>query len=111
VKKGREQSKHQSQSKIQCFENGCDSQSKVVPFSNEVVEVLTEKDHKLLTLTQLGKELNVSPDFVKDMRTMGFPLPIGGKTTLTYAMNWLNHNPNFREDARILKLSRSPKRF
>jgi hypothetical protein len=86
-------------------------QSKAVPFPDDAVEVLTEKDHKLMNLTQLGRELNVSPDFVKDMRTIGFPLPIGGMTTLTFAMTWLNQNPNFREDARILKLSKSPKRF
>ncbi len=109
MKIGRKQSKHQSQ--IPYTEEGSNGQSKVVQFSNDAVEVLTEKDHKLLNLTQLGKEFGVSPDFVKDMRIMGFSLPIGGKTTLTYAMDWLNHNPNFREDARILKLSRSPKRF
>ena len=79
-------------------------------FPNEAVEVLTEKDHRLLNLTQLSTELNASYDFVKDMRKMGFELPIGGMTTLTFAMAWLNQNPNFREDARILKLSSRPKR-
>lgn len=88
-----------------------DGRSQIVHHSNDTVEVLTVADHKLMNLTQLRRELNVSPDFVKDMRTMGFPLPLGGMTTLTFAMTWLNQNPNFREDARILKLSKSPKRF
>ena len=81
-------------------------QFKVVSFSNDCIQVLTENDHKLMNLTQLAKELNVSYDFVKEMRVMGFELPIGGMTTLTYAMAWLNQNPTFRDDAKILKQSK-----
>lgn len=105
------QTKHQLQ-KLKCSLGDEDNeQSKVVPFSNDYVEVVTENDHKLMNLTQLANELNVSYDFVKEMRKMGFKLPIGGMTTLTYAMSWLNKNKNFREDARRLKLVKSPRRF
>lgn len=112
MKRGSQQQiKNQTHSCKHCCQDEDDGQSKVIPFSDGVDEVVTEKDHKLMNLTQLANELNVSYDFTKDMRTMGFPLPIGGMTTLTFAMTWLNQNPNFREDARILKLSKSPKRF
>ena len=105
------QSKHQSQ-KLKCSSGDEDNeQSKVVPFSNEHVEILTDKDHKLMNLKGLHKELNVSYDFVKEMKVMGFELPIAGMTTLTHAIKWLNANPNFREDARLLKLAKIPKRF
>jgi hypothetical protein len=71
--------------------------------------VLTEADHRLLTGKQLAEELGVSYDFVKEMRLAGFIPPISGLTTLSYALAWLNRHPNFREDARILKLSRKPR--
>jgi hypothetical protein len=87
VKRSRhQQAKQITEDGINCLVDRKIAQSKVVPFPNDAAEVLTEKDHKLMNLTQLGRELNVSPDFVKDMRTMGFPLPVGGMTTLTFAI-------------------------
>ena len=71
--------------------------------------VLTEADHRLLNGKQLAEELGAKYDFVKDMRLVGFIPPISGLTTLSYALAWLNRHPNFREDARILKLSRKPR--
>jgi len=71
--------------------------------------VLTEADHQLLNGKQLAEKLGVKYDFVKEMRLVGFNPPISGLTTLTYALDWLNRYPNFREDARILKLSRKPR--
>ena len=71
--------------------------------------VLTEADHRLLNGKQLAEKLEVKYDFVKEMRLVGFNPPISGLTTLTYALDWLNRHPNFREDARILKLSRKPR--
>lgn len=71
--------------------------------------VLSHADHCLLNGRQLCVALNVKYDFVKDMRLVGFIPPISGLTTLSYALAWLNRHPNFREDARILKLSRQPK--
>ena len=71
--------------------------------------VLTEADHRLFNGKQLVEELGVKYDFWKDMRLAGFIPPISGLTTLTYAREWINRHPNFREDARILKLSRKPK--
>jgi len=71
--------------------------------------VLSLRDHRLLNGRQLAKQLGVSYDYVKDMRLTGFQPPIGGLTTITYALNWLNEHPDFRENARILKLSRKPK--
>jgi len=71
--------------------------------------VLTEADHRLLNGKQLAAKLGVKYDFVKEMRLVGFNPPISGLTTLTYALDWLNRYPNFREDARILKLSRKPR--
>jgi len=71
--------------------------------------ILTEEDHRLLNGKQLAEELGVSYDFVKEMRLAGFIPPISGLTTLSYAIAWLNRHPNFREDARILKLSRKPR--
>ena len=70
------------------------------------MSVLTSNDCQLLNLRKLACRLSVSYDFVKDMRMMGFEMPFGGLTTLTHALDWLNSNPNFREDARILKLSK-----
>ena len=67
--------------------------------------ILTRNDYKLLNLKGLSQEMNVSYDFVKDMRSAGFEAPIGGLTTLTHAIDWLNSNPNFRENARLLKQS------
>ena len=71
--------------------------------------VLSHADHCLLNGRQLSVALNVKYDFVKEMRLVGFIPPISGLTTLSYAFAWLNRHPNFREDARILKLSRKPK--
>lgn len=71
--------------------------------------VLTEADHRLLNGKQLAEELGVKYDFVKEMRLVGFVPPVSGLTTLSYALAWLNRHPNFREDARILKLSRKPR--
>jgi len=71
--------------------------------------ILTEEDHRLLNGKQLAEELGVKYDFVKEMRLAGFIPPMSGLTTLTFARDWLNRRPNFREDARILKLSRKPK--
>lgn len=71
--------------------------------------VLSHSDHCLLNGRQLCVALNVKYDFVKDMRLVGFIPPISGLTTLSYALAWLNRHPNFREDARILKLSRKPR--
>lgn len=71
--------------------------------------VLSADDHRLLNGRQLVDRLGVKYDFFKDMKLAGFQPPIAGLTTATYAWNWLNKNPNFREDARILKLSRKPK--
>ena len=71
--------------------------------------VLTEADHRLFNGRQLVEELGVKYDFWKDMRLAGFIPPISGLTTLTYAREWINRHPNFREDARILKLSRKPR--
>jgi hypothetical protein len=71
--------------------------------------VLTEADHRLFNGRQLVEELRVKYDFWKDMRLAGFIPPISGLTTLTYAREWINRHPNFREDARILKLSRKPR--
>jgi len=65
--------------------------------------LLTHDDHKMLNLKQLSQELNVSYDFTKDMRRVGYRMPFGGQTTLTHALAWLNANPNFREDAILLK--------
>jgi len=70
---------------------------------------LTVQDCKLLNLRDLSLELNVRYDYVKDMKKVGFPMPFGGRTTLTLAVQWLNKHPNFREDARLLKLSNRPK--
>lgn len=71
--------------------------------------VLTEADHRLFNGRQLVEELRVKYDFWKDMRLAGFIPPISGLTTLTYAREWINRHPNFRENARILKLSRKPR--
>jgi hypothetical protein len=71
--------------------------------------VLTEADHRLFNGKQLVEELGVKYDFWKDMRLAGFIPPISGLTTLSYALAWLNRHTNFREDARILKLSRKPR--
>lgn len=71
--------------------------------------ILSHSDHRLLNGHQLAEFLGVKYDFIKDMRLTGFQPPIGGLTTASYAMSWLNRNPNFRGDARILKLSRKPK--
>ncbi len=71
--------------------------------------VLTEADHRLFNGKQLIEALGVKYDFWKDMRLAGFIPPISGLTTLTYAREWINRHPNFREDARILKLSKKPK--
>ena len=71
--------------------------------------VLTEADHRLFNGRQFVEELGVKYDFWKDMRLAGFIPPISGLTTLTYAREWINRHPNFREDARILKLSRKPR--
>ena len=71
---------------------------------------LTVEDCKLLNLRDLSLALNVRYDYVKDMKKMGFDMRFGGRTTLTIAVQWLNQNPNFREDARLLKLSNRPKR-
>lgn len=71
--------------------------------------VLTEADHRLLNGKQLAEKLGVKYDFVKDMRLVGFVPPMSGLTTLSYALAWLNRHPNFREDARVLKLSRRPR--
>jgi hypothetical protein len=70
---------------------------------------LTSEDCKLLNLRGLASRMEVSYDYVKDMKKMGFELPYGGMTTLTHALNWINANPDFRADARILKLSDRPK--
>lgn len=67
------------------------------------------QDCRLLNMKQLSATLGVSYDYVKDMSRMGFELPYGGMTTLTHALNWINANPDFRADARILKLSNRPK--
>lgn len=71
--------------------------------------VLTEADHRLFNGKQLVEELGVKYDFWKDMRLAGFIPPISGLTTLTYAREWINRHPNFRDDARILKLSKKPR--
>jgi hypothetical protein len=71
--------------------------------------VLTEEDHRLLNGKQLAEELGVKYDFVKEMRLVGFVPPVSGLTTLSFALAWLNRHTNFREDARILKLSRKPR--
>ena len=76
---------------------------------NALDVVLSVADHRLLNGRQLVKFLDVKYDFYKDMRLTGFVPPISGLTTATYAMDWINRYPNFREDARILKLSRKPK--
>jgi hypothetical protein len=68
--------------------------------------LLTESDCTLLNLKALAGKLNVSYDFVKDMRKMGFEMPFGGLTTLTHALHWLNTHLDFRERARLLKLAR-----
>ena len=71
--------------------------------------VLTEQDHRLLNGKQLAEKLGVKYDFVKEMRLVGFVPPVSGLTTLSFALAWLNRHPNFREDARILKLSKKPR--
>jgi hypothetical protein len=71
--------------------------------------ILSDLDYRLLNGRQLAECLGVKYDFVKDMRLVGFNPPMSGLTTLTYAREWLNRHPNFREDARILKLSRRPR--
>ena len=76
---------------------------------NALDVVLSVADHRLLNGRQLVKFLDVKYDFYKDMRLTGFVPPISGLTTATYAMDWINRYPNFREDARILKLSRKPR--
>lgn len=75
----------------------------------DATALLTLEDHKLLNQRELANELNVSYDYVKDMRKVGFLMPFGGKTTLSHAIAWINQSPDFRSDARILKLSRRPK--
>jgi hypothetical protein len=74
-------------------------------------DVLSAVDHRLLNGRQLVERLGVRYDFFKDMRLAGFQPPISGLTTLGYAVAWLNRNPDFRENARILKQSRRPKQF
>ena len=76
---------------------------------NCVEVVLSADDPHLLNGRQLVDYLGVKYDFFKDMRLAGFHPPIAGLTTASYARDWLNRNPNFREDARILKLARKPK--
>ena len=76
---------------------------------NALDVVLSVADHRLLNGRQLVELFCVKYDFYKDMRLTGFVPPISGLTTATYAMDWINRYPNFREDARILKLSRKPK--
>jgi hypothetical protein len=71
--------------------------------------VLSIADHHLLNGRQLTERLGVKYDFFKDMRLAGFQPPIAGMTTIGYALDWLNKNPDFRDDARILKLSGRPK--
>ena len=80
-----------------------------IPTDGAVDVVLSDKDHRLLNGRQLVEALGVKYDFFKDMKLTGFHPPIAGLTTLTYAINWLNRNPEFRDDARILKLSRKPR--
>ena len=70
---------------------------------------ITPDDCILFNMRGLADRMNVSYDYVKDMKKMGFDLPYGGMTTLTHALNWINANPDFRSDARILKLSSHPK--
>lgn len=70
---------------------------------------LSMADHRLLNGRQLVDCLGVKYDFFKDMRLSGFQPPIAGLSTLTYALEWLNKHPDFREDAKILKLSRKPR--
>jgi hypothetical protein len=76
---------------------------------NTHAAVLSVADHSLLNGRQLSERLGVKYDFFKDMRLAGFQFPIAGMTTLAYALDWLNKHPDFRADARILKLSRKPK--
>ena len=64
----------------------------------------TEFDYTLLNLRQLGQNLNVSYDFVKDMRRAGFDMPFGGLTTISHAWEWLQENGTFRETARKFRL-------
>lgn len=78
--------------------------------SSANIPILTELDCTLLNLTQLAGRLNVAYDYVKDMRRVGFECPFGGLTTLTHALNWINRNPNFREQARRIKLLVRPAR-
>lgn len=93
-------------SEISAFEcYGSDKES----VSHAVGAVLTNLDHSLLNGRQLVERLNQKYDFFKDMRLAGFQPPISGLCTLTYAIDWINKNPSFREDARILKLSRKPR--
>lgn len=80
-----------------------------IPMEGAVDVVLSDKDHRLLNGRQLVEALGVKYDFFKDMKLTGFHPPIAGLTTLNYATNWLNRNPDFRDNARILKLSRRPK--
>lgn len=80
-----------------------------IPTDGAVDVVLSDKDHRLLNGRQLVEALGVKYDFFKDMKLTGFHPPIAGLTTLSYAINWLNRNPDFRDDARILKLSRKPR--
>jgi hypothetical protein len=61
-------------------------------------------DYILLNLKQLSQTLNVSYDFVKDMRKAGFEMPFGGLTTISHAWEWLRKNGTFRETARTFRL-------
>jgi hypothetical protein len=80
----------------------------IVPPVNKVSPI-TAEDCILINLRGLASRMNTSYDYVKDMKKMGFELPYGGMTTLSHALNWINANPDFRADARLLKLSNRPK--
>jgi hypothetical protein len=49
----------------------------------------------LLNLTELAKELGVGVSFTSAMKAAGLPLP-GGRTTIEWALKWLQNNPQFR---------------
>ncbi len=52
---------------------------------------------KLLTCKELAFELNRNVSYVYAMRSAGFKMP-AGRATISDAVTWLSHNPEFRRD-------------
>ena len=57
---------------------------------------LTESDRLLKNVGELAHALGVTPVFIKRMKWAGFQMP-GGRSTVKWALHWLETNPFFRQ--------------